>query len=179
MKKLILGAILLGFANLSYSQSSECGTNVIKLSGVEVSAVNQNYLKEVEGSSISDVVYILESKAARYNIEQSPSYDDNDIGIEGLSKTYGVKFSQPKGEIYATYDRNGNIISTNEKYFNLAPPPAVRNSAFKALPDWKVNSTSYTVNYNGKDAKKAYKIQLSKDRQKKTLKFDVDGKSVD
>ena len=179
MKKLVLGAILLGFANLSYSQSSECGTNVIKLSGVEVSAVNQNYLNKVVSGATSEVVFTMQSEAASYKIERTPSYNDNYIYSDMLNKTYDVQFSKQKGEINATYDRNGNIIATSEKYYNLTPPPAVRNSAFKALPDWKVNSTSYTVNYNGKDAKKAYKIQLSKDRQKKTLKFDVDGKSVD
>ena len=179
MKKLVLGAIFLGFASLGYSQSSHGGISLIKLSGVEVSSVNQNYLNKVVKGSNSGVVYTLENEAATYKIERLPSYDDYYIYGDMLNKTYNVQFSKHNGEILATYDRNGNIISTIERFDDLTPPPAIRNSVYKSLPDWTLKSTTYTVSYDGKDAKKMYKVQLSKDNQKKTLKFNVDERSTE
>lgn len=180
MKKFIFGSIFLGLATLGYSQSSDCGKNAIQLNGVEViGSINQNYLDKVIGGSFSELVNTLEGQAARFKIEQSPSYDDNPIYAGRLNKTYDVRFSKLTGEILATYDRDGNIISTSEKYQDLTPPPAVRNSAFRLHPDWIVKNTAYAVYYNGKDAKKMYKLQLSKDKMKKVLKFDIDGNQIE
>jgi hypothetical protein len=146
---------------------------MIKLSGIEVSPIDHVYLDNVDGGAISSTVYVMENKASKYNVREHPYFSSNP------DKVYHVSFVQKNGRINATYNQDGKVESAFEKYLDLTPPPAVRNSAYRALPDWTMNSTTYTVNYDGKDAKKMYKVQLSKDKQKKTLKFDVDGRRID
>lgn len=86
-----------------------------------------------------------------------------------------VKFASDNGKILATYDRSDRILRSLENYSNIALPKAVRNATYKEHPNRDLYSTSYTVNYDGKNAKKVYQVQIKKDNGKKTLKFDIYG----
>ena len=175
MKKLVFGAMFIGFASLGYSQNSDCGKNTIHLTGVEVSPVDQNYLKNVAGGIVSASVLDLQNQASRYNIKKSSVYDFN----SDKDKTYVIRFAGYKGRILATYDQSGRMVNARENYSDVPLPPAVRNAAFKEHSDWTFSGTNYSVNYNGKDANKMYKVQMKKNNEKENLKFTIDGKRVD
>ncbi len=173
MKNLVIGIMLLGVANLGYSQnSSDCNKKTIALNEVEVSPTDQAYFDKVAEGVVSTKVYALEREASSYNVKNHPSFDDND------DKVYHVKFSKEKAKILATYDNDGKIVHTHETYEDLTLPMAVRNSVYKENPDWMVNGTAYTVFYNGEDASKTYRVQLKKENMKKNLKFDSDGNRI-
>lgn len=74
MKKLVFGTIFLGLASLGYSQNSDCGKDAIELTGVEVGPVNHAYLDNLGDGVISPSVFILEKRASRYNVKESPFY---------------------------------------------------------------------------------------------------------
>lgn len=175
MKKLVFGAMLLGFASLGYSQNSDCGKNTIHLTGVEVSPVDQNYLNNVDGGAVSATVLDLQKQASRYNVKESSFYDFN----SDKQQTYIVTFIGYKGKILATYDQSGKMVNSRENYNDVFLPPAVRNAAYKEHPDWAFYGTNYSVNYNGKNANKMYKVQMKKNNEKENLKFNIDGKRVD
>ncbi len=174
MKKIVFGAILLGFASLGYSQNTDCGKNTIHLTGVEVSPVDQNYLNKVNGGTFSEIVLDLQGRASRYNIKESSVYDFN----SDKGKTYVVSFKGDNGRILATYNQSGKIIRAHENYNDLILPPAVRNAAYKEHPDWTLYGTKYSVYYNGKSAKKKYQVQLKKNNKIENLKFNIDGKKI-
>lgn len=169
MKKFLIGSIFLGLASLGHAQSSDCNKNETKLSSVEVSPTNQVYLNEVSDEAISSIVYTLERKASRYNITEHPSYNAN------YNYEYCIGFGAGKSKIVATYDQNGKIVSAKESFKDIVTPVVVRNSAYEKYPDWIVQSTAYTVYYNGKKAKKTYMVRMEKDGVKKKLNFDLEG----
>jgi hypothetical protein len=174
MKKLVFGAILIGFASLGYSQNSDCGKNTIHLTGVEVSPVDHNYLNNVDGGAVSVMVMDLQKQASMYNIKESKVYDFN----SDKGKTYVVSFKGDNGRILATYNQSGKIIRASENYNDLILPPAVRNAAFKEYPDWTLYGTNYSVNFDGKNAKKKYQLRMKKNDEKENLKFNTDGRRI-
>lgn len=171
MKKLIIGIMILGLASLGYAQSATSEMEEVKLSDVTLTPLNTDYLNKMQEGNIADRVFILEKKASRYNVKESPFFNPL-----GLSEIY---FSQKRGKILATYNSNGKIVSTSERYKDLILPMPVRNAVFKGYPGWTIYGNTYLVSYwQNKGTKKAYKIKIRKDGLKKNLKFDVDGNRI-
>ncbi len=172
MKKAVFGAMMLGIASLGYSQSTNSKIDEVKLSGVEVAPRNLTYWDGVSEGTISDRVLVLEKKASRYNIKEMPFFNDR-------SKVFYVNFKQNKGNILATYDRDGKILTSSERFKDIALPPAVRNSIYKENPGWTLHSNAYLVSYShGKDVKKTYKALIRKGNLKKYLRLGVDGNKI-
>ncbi len=170
MKKLLIGTLFIGLASLGYSQASDAEMEEVKLSGVTMKPLNLGYLDKV-GESLSPWVFTLEKKASQFDIKKSPFF------IRGERSE--IIFIQRKGEINATYDYNGKILSTRERYSNLLLPPAIRNAVYRAYPDWNMEKNTYLVSYNHrKGAKKVYKVQIRKNGLKKNLKLNVDGNGI-
>lgn len=169
MKKFLIGSMFLGLASLGYSQSSDCGKKEIRLSGIELTPMNQTYLAKVSDGAISDKVYSLEKKASHYNIKENSLFDGKPNTV------YRIGFYGDGGRILATYDHNGKILYANEKYQNTTLPLPVRNSLYRENPDWVLKETTYKVTYNGKIARKMYSVQIGKEGLNKNLKFDMEG----
>ncbi len=168
MKKAVFGAMMLGIASLGYSQSTNSKIDEVKMSGVEVAPRNLAYMDKVSEGTISDRVLVLEKKASRYNIKEAPFFNNR-------SEKFQVAFKQKDGNIFATYDRDGKILTSSEKFKDIALPPVVRNTIYKDNPGWILHSNAYMVSYNhGKDVKKTYKAQIRKGNLKKYLKLALD-----
>jgi len=172
MKTFLIGIIFLGLTSLGYSQVNE-DTKVKEeaLSAVTLSTLNLNYLNKVHNDFNPEHVKALENKAAQYNITESPLFS------VGKFEAYEVIFEQSKSRIIANYDSKGKIISSFERFYNIMLPPDVRSAIHNEYPDWTVHKDVYLVSYyRFRDVKKIYKIQIRKDKQKKNLKVDVEGK---
>ncbi len=169
MKKLIIGLLALGLTNLSFSQILNEGVTEVQLEGVTVSPRNSNYLNKVQDLNTPIKVKRLENKAAQYDIKDAGIFDHK-------FEAYEVIFKQSSGKIIAIYDKEGNVISSSEKFKNLRLPKAVRMGIFEDHDGWELHSDSYLVSYySGKNVKKLYKVQLRKGKQKKNLRVDVEG----
>lgn len=170
MKKLLIGTLFIGLASLGFSQSATSEMEEVKLSDVTITSLNTDYLDKV-GESLSPWVFTLEKRASRFNIKESPFFNPG-----GISK---FRFATRKGKIYATYNDDGKILSTQEFYGNIILPPTVREALYRAYPDWYMHKNTYLVSYNReKGAKKVYKIQIQKDGSKKSLKLDGEGNPI-
>lgn len=167
MKKFLIGTMIMGLASLTYSQNSNGDPAEIKLSDVEI-GLNLAYLDEVQNGVQSNRVISLERKASRFIVKESKFFSPY-----GLSK---VKFARKLGNIQATYDPEGNILSTYERYNNIVLPQLIRNKVYSEYPDWIMLNNTYSVAYDyKKGVRKMYKIQVEKDGLKKKLKFDSEG----
>ncbi len=169
MKKLIIGLLVIGFTNLSLSQTATPKLADIDFSEVIISPLNISYLNEVLDETTPQSVTFLENKASRFNIKTSNVYDNNhDI--------YEITFTQSNGKIIAYYDNSGKIIRCSEKFKNVKIPLQVRATIFKDNPGWVLHSDTYLVSYKyGDEARRIYKIQLRKGKQKKNIKIDNQG----
>lgn len=169
MKKFLIGTFFLGLASLGYSQGVNFEKREIKLSTVEVTPVDQDYLDKVGNETISGKVFTLEEKASRYNIKEHPLFNPD------RNSRYRVRFDIGKGKIVATFNQNGKILKTHESYRDLNPPVAIMASVYLKYPNWNLQSTTYTVHYNGMDAEKTFAVRMEKDGIRKNLKFDLEG----
>ncbi len=173
MKKLFINLIAISLVTLGYSQGNNSEPGEVELEGVTVSPFNLTYITTVKENSMPEYVYELESKAARYDIRESEVYD---VDIE----VYEVMFSQNNGSIMATYDKNGRILDSFEKFTDVTLPFNVRNKIFEKYPGWVIHKDAYLVSYyrNEGVVNKVCKVQLRKDGKRKNIKIDLDGNSI-
>lgn len=178
MKNLLIGLFVLGLTNLMHSQSFEASneaTNEIQLEAVTLSPLNISYLTAVKDEHTPARAVILENKVARYDITEHPIYSKK-------FEAYEVVFEETngrKGRIIATYDMDGKVLTSFERFRDVSLPPAVRNAVKKAYPDWVIQNDMYLVSYfTGDKVDKLYKIQIKNKNQKKNLRIDTNGQFI-
>ncbi|MFL1895320.1 nicotinate-nucleotide adenylyltransferase [Aquimarina sp. 2-A2] len=160
MKKFIVSLLILGISFPFYSQKVE------QLSEVFISATNYKYLDKVSSREVAVPVELLERKVATFNLKDADFYqDDYDL--------YQVTFYIPEGKILASYDKEGNILRTAERFVDVNLPTKVINAVKERFPNWAISKDIYLVNYHDKKgAKKRYKLKL--ENQDKVLRVKVD-----
>jgi hypothetical protein len=165
MKNLVIGLLVMGLANLGYSQQND-KVKEVTLETIKVTNINKSYLNKVQDATMSIHVKSLEDEVSRFDIKESPKFD-------GRSKPFKTIFKSSKGSIVATYDNKGKVLATTEKFKNVKLPDDVRVSVFKDHPNWVLFSDTYSVLYlRNKDLKKVYKVQIRNGNLKKNLKID-------
>lgn len=171
MRKVFINLIAMSLVISGFAQNNGDAEKV-ELKGVTVTPLNISYLNSVTEEFLPDFVKNLENKAARYNITESPVYDGN-------FEAYEVMFSQTNGSIIATYDGNGKIMETSEKFKNITLPYEVRNKIHAENPGWSIHTDAYLVSYYaGEEVEKICKVQLRKDGKRKNLKIDLEGNTL-
>jgi len=169
MKKLAIGLFVLGFTSLSFAQNTKSEVQEIQLKDVVVSNTNLNYLEKVQDKEMSDHVKSLEMQASMFDLKGTPKFD-------GRKASFKTIFRGRKGYIIATYDRNGKILKTSERYRDIKLPKNMIKSILSQYPNSDFIKVTYTVNYNHqKDVEKTYKIQIMKENLVKNLKISSDG----
>ncbi len=162
MRKLIVGLIIIGFAIQAQAQVEE-------LSEVVVSATNYKYLTQVGLENASIPVSELEYKVANFDLKSADFYSED-------NESYVVSFFIPQGKVLASYDDEGNIIRTVERFKNVKLPREVIESVAKRYPNWTFAKDTYLVNYyeSGKVSQR-YKITLENGDQRIKVKTDIKG----
>lgn len=165
MKNIILGLFLLGLTTQIYAQNP-----VETLEEVTLVNTNYKYLSSTDADDIAIPVTQLEIKAATFNVKNLDIYTDE-------YEFYDVYFIIPDGKILATYDKDGKIIRTAEKYKNVDLPTPVLLPLAKRFPMWSIEKEAYIVNYHdtGK-TKKVYKLTLVNGDKRIKVKIDDKGK---
>ncbi|WP_274476194.1 hypothetical protein [Mangrovimonas aestuarii] len=180
MKTLLIGLVLLGLTSLTKTQAQsneQIGAValedvVISADNIEVLPVNLSYIHSVVDEDTPTRVRDLEGHAARFDIKETEEFDSRYEAYEVIFK----ERNGGTGRIVATYDSDGKILRSYEKFTDLLLPPTVRNAVFKAHPGWTLQKDAYLVSYfHNRDVKKVYKVQITKGDEKKNLKLDIDG----
>ena len=165
MKKILLGLFILGVVNLVFAQEPEYKAQVIELEGVVLKPPNFEYLASVQGKHTPATVKVLERKAAYYDVKESPVYDDS-------YDAYEVFFSHSDGRVIATYDKDGQIVKSFEKFKDIPVPAPIRNTVYETFPDWTISKHTYVVSYyRNRSIEKTYHFQIRKGKEKKNLKM--------
>jgi hypothetical protein len=141
---------------------------------VTVSSLNYKYLRSVADPNAAQKVNLLERKAATYNVKESEYYDDE-------FDQYSVTFYLPKGRVLATYDKDGKILRTAERFSNVVLPTSVRTAVTETYPDWAIAKDVYLVNYHASSnhISKVYKIVLENGDKRMRIKTDEKGAFID
>jgi hypothetical protein len=163
MKNLFLFLLVCSLTTSGFSQ-------IIELDEVIIYPVKYKYLFEVIDQDSDKSVKKLQTKLANFDITKEEYYSDE-------YDEYQVSFYIPKGYALASYDKDGNLIRTIERYKNVKLPIAVRKALAKRFPNWIVDKDIYKVIYSEKkwNAKKIYKLKLSNGDESIRVKTDEDG----
>ena len=171
MKKFIVYLFVLGIINLTYSQVNT-DLKEVELESVTVTHLNKTYINRVQDATMSIHVKDLENRVAQFDVTKTEDYD-------GREESYKTLFRSSKGSILASYDIDGMVLSTYERFNNVKLPEAIKKSIFKDYPDWVLLSDTYTVQYNGEDdVKKIYKVKIGKGKTRKTFRIDFSDKNL-
>ena len=163
MKKLMFGLLVFGLATqFMFSQ-------VFDLPEVNV-AVNYKYLDAISSAEVPALVKQLEEEVVYFNVKESDFYNEKD-------DTFSVAFYIPEGKILAICIKDGEIVSTRERFINIKLPRQIMRSIIKNYSDWTVVGDTYKVNYNGKNGNinKQYKVKLKNEKDTKVVKLTENG----
>ncbi len=141
----------------------------VELPEIEVTAVNYKYLNSANFKEEAEPVRRLQLEAAAFDLQNSEFYQDE-------YDYYYVSFFIPEGKILASYDKEGNLLRTAEKFKNVNLPKEVRDSVAERFPQWTISEDVYLVNYHEeKGITKRYKLLLENGNKRMRIKIDENG----
>ena len=157
---LILGATLPSLAQ------------VVELPEIEIVATNYKYLNSL-GEEASIPVRELENAVADYDVKSADFYEDE-------YSTYFVSFYIPEGKILASYDEDGTLLRTAERFKNVNVPQAIKQSIAERFPNWSISKDIYRVTFHQRsgEAKKQYKLVLENGDKRMRVKVDETGEFI-
>ncbi len=162
MKRILTGLLIFGLTIQSYAQITE-------LPEIEIVGVNYKYLDAAGEADVAEPVKMLQRRAATFDLKNSEYYQDE-------YDTYFISFFIPEGKILASYDRDGKLLRTAEKFKDIALPRAVAEAVAKRFPGWTIAEDVYLVNYHeAKGASKKYKLLLENGDKRMRIKTDEKG----
>jgi len=126
--------------------------------------LNVNYLDAVNSDESFNAISELQNEVADYNIKSANVFDDSEPAI------YDVTFRKGNNHLSVTYDNQGQVLSSNETYFNVPLPVDLRIKVSKRYPDWEFVETKCQISYGHiKGSHKTYDVILKKGKDKITL----------
>ena len=163
MKNLFLFLLVCGFTSPVLAQ-------IIELDEVILYPVKYKYIYEMMDDDIDQSVKDLQLKLGQFDITKEEYYSDE-------YDSYSVSFYIPEGYAVATYDKDGNLLRTIERYKNVKLPLAVSQALAKRFPNWTVDKDIYKVSYSEPkwESKKTYKLKLTNGEKTIKVKTDQDG----
>ena len=163
MKKLFLFLLVYGLAMPGFAQ-------IIELDEVIIYPVKYKYIYEVVDDDIDQSVKDLQFKLGTFDVTKEEVYSDE-------YDSSSVSFYIPKGYAVATYDKDGKLLRTIERYKNVKLPLAVSKALVKRFPNWVVDKDIYKVSYSEPkwESKKIYKLKLTNGEESIRVKTDQDG----
>ncbi len=158
MRKVLLVLIIMGVSSQLFGQVQEENLNE-----VEVLGLHFKYLDAMDQSDVATSVKNIHKKVGNFDIHESELYD---YQLENTCYTFEI----PEGQVLATFDRNGNLLTTVEKFKNTKLPYSVGRALAVEYPGWSFDKIYYTINYHYETGiEKKYKLIISKEGKTKRV----------
>ena len=136
---------------------------------VIISATRYKYLSAVDNRELAQPIRLLEHQAATYDVKNSEYYDDE-------YEEYNISFYLPAGYVLATYNKDGKLLRTAERFKNVALPKSVAQSLVKRYPHWAIPKDVYKVTYEeDKGVTKVWKVLLKQGDKRLKVKLTEEG----
>ena len=156
---------------LNSNPVNDASTLDMEEASYEYSDLDENieYLDEVQGPSTPNSIRKYQVMASLYDVTQSYIFD-------GRNDPFQIVFKTDKGTIVTTYDWQGEVLTSEEKFKDVALPSELARKALKDRKDWTIIRTNYYVSYTqGRDATKIYTVQITDGKKRKKISLDADG----
>lgn len=162
MKTCILGLMLLGFTNLTFSQNNVAFNDVKPNLQSTHSKAN---IKAVVSNNISKRITGFQNVVSNYDIRSKSIYTPNE------PSTYTVVFKEAKNIITNVYNHEGEVISSEQKFEAIRLPDHIGLNILKEHPNWAIEAVNCTIKYEkGKNTLVTYKVKISNGTKTKTIK---------
>ena len=176
MKNLILAIVSVLTVNtinaqlndMAYFDASNKSLNVNKLTSnvTPVLGANFNYLNNVNSIESSNNVLNIEQLIANYDLKKTAIYDSSE------KATYEVTFKKRNSKAVVTYNNDGKIIKSIEKYKNVNIPFALKTKILKENPEFGIFGTNVLITFsNSNNVNVIYKIKIRNGNDRRILKF--------
>ena len=162
MKTCILGLLLLGLTNLTFSQNDMAFNNVNP--NIEVTYAKTNN-KAIVSNQSSKRITAFQNEVSKYDITSKPIYTPNNPSI------YTVVFKEAKNVITNVYSQDGEVISSEQKFESIRLPDHMSLSIIENYPNWSIKNAKCVIRYEkNKHTIVTYKIKISNGTKNKTVK---------
>lgn len=163
MKTLIFLQFALGFTLFGYSQTVKLPETVI--------SINANYLNMIDLENSCKYVKKLEETLLNYDHSELTDLYDS------IHDIYKVTFKITGGTIVASFNKEGKILKTYEKYNNIKLPQLVMQAISEKYPNCSILEDVYVVKYHcDEDAlKQEYRVKIKSKNMVIMVKTDTMG----
>ncbi|MBC3759668.1 nicotinate-nucleotide adenylyltransferase [Hyunsoonleella sp. SJ7] len=146
------------FATFVNSQTVELPETVI--------SINSHYLNSLDSENSCHYVKKLEQALLKYDHSKISSLYDSKSDI------YRVTFKIPNGHIVASFNKDGKIVKTFEKYNNVRLPQTVLQAIAEKYPNYSIVEDVYIVKYHRDEdnLKQEYRIKVKTEDEIFTVK---------
>ncbi|MDT0641755.1 hypothetical protein RM553_02820 [Zunongwangia sp. F363] len=172
MKKAILFLMLAGFFVSAQSQEQ-----IIELEETEV---KMNSVPLTSNFSSGEAEFIIDEGYTMQFHHNALEFVKKNFDIQEFIEKYGhkgsdsyeVTFRSRKGLLQTVYDSEGNMLSSYQKFKNVALPYEVRNEIYRQYQGWDVIKNKFVAKGKMDNIDKGfYKIQVQKGSKKETFKL--------
>ncbi len=172
MKKIMITSVTLLLTLCLFSQNEIAYVDVsfdvknLTYTTSKKTIANFNYVNAVYNQDLSIQIKTFQKMVADYDITEQPCYN--------LDKkcTYDVVFRDDNNTITATYDKEGAVLKSFEKYEAIKLPYKISAKIVKENPGWNYESIKCVITYEeGKSTSTIYQIKLRKEKSTKTIKI--------
>lgn len=121
--------------------------------------VKENYAKQFQ----SNAIQFLEDNFDIHRFMRTAGEENNQFSVT-------VKSSN--GILLASYDKNGSLVKTYQKFKDIPLPPAIRNQVYAQYQGWTMTANKYIAfgMENNLDKEK-YLVNLQRGKDKERLKI--------
>jgi hypothetical protein len=123
---------------------------------------NAAYVSSLNKLKLSDQIKSFQRYVANYNVKESDVFEADEPSY------YHLDFENANCKISVTYDKNGMILSSSEKYKGVKIPYPISSKIIKENPGWEIDKTQCSVTYLGdKQVAVKYKVFIRKGKNTK------------
>lgn len=170
MKTYVIGILFFGLTNLIIAQNDLALVASSNPNGYSTSSTVKNvaYLNTVAHQDISKKIEKLQRVVANYDIQKNEVYQSK------INTTYTVDFTVGDNTITAIYDKNGVLLSCNEKYQDIKMPYFISSKLVKDYPNWYIKEVQCSIKYSkSKEPNITYKVAINNGNKTKNISIKV------
>lgn len=171
MKALIVISFLLCSIITGYSQE------VTELEELHISSLPE----QLESTAPNEYRFIINEKYAGEFTKDPIAFMKANFDINAFIasvqeknyETYQLVFNSSKGFLRVDFDREGELMSTSQRFKDIVLPLDVRRDLYNNNKGWSMTKNTYVARGTGDLVdKELYRIKMEKGKDRKTVKID-------
>lgn len=170
MKTYLLVSLLIGLTNPMIAQNDIAALTLSNKTANTTNneILNAEYLNTVAHQGYAIKIQELQNLVAKYNIKTAVVYQPESNG------TYTVEFKDADNQITAVYDRNGQLISSQENYKSIKLPIALLSKIVKDNPNCTIEKVYCKIQYiKNKKQNIVYQVVINNENKSKKITIKV------